>query len=306
MSDVMSLIRDKRKKIAESSGRKERPLKPALGKNRYRILRSWKGEGELFFHEFGQHWIKKMVDGKEKVIAVFVCDAVTHDKRCEVCEALTNAKLSAMDDEMVELLKNAESNETFLFNAINHQGDDKTTPIVLQMTKTTADQFFSIFEEYGEEMLDPEKGTDIVIERTGAGFDTRYKVLAAAKSKPIDKSALDKLVDLDEYVADSDDNRRKALTAVGVVSGTAPMLSAPSAGAAAALEGPKEASTDIEVDDDDMATVSPDAAADADVDDAVEAGPPAAKDGTTETAADDAEFNSEVSDADLDKMLADL
>ena len=311
MSTLMERIAAKRKAIAESSGRKDRPTKPAPGKSRWRILPSWLlDDPEAFFHhEFGQHYVKQMVDGKEKVIAVFTCDNATYGKRCEVCEAIQNAKFSAGDDQTVNLLANAESKGNFLFNALPLSGDDPTTPVILQLTKTTADDYFALFEEYGLVMLDPEKGIDIIIERTGAGFDTRYKLMPAAKSKPVDKGVLKRLHNLAEYVADSDENRNKALTAIGVVSGQPPMLSATPA-VAGALEDHSGGVTtviDAEIVEDDMETLEALEAATAD--DMEAAAPataaPAAAPAPAETAPADS-FNEPVGEEDLEAMLADL
>jgi hypothetical protein len=242
MSTLMDKIKKKRQDIAAKTGR-TRAEKPPVGKSRWRILPSWKGEEEVFFRDFGQHFIKRIDEtGTEKVLAVYTCDAVTHGTACEVCEHITRAKVEATDDVMVNMLDKSKAKGDCLMSAVRTDGSgDKSTPVVLSLTPTTLDQVLAIMEEHGAAMLDPESGVDVIIERKGAGLDTKYNVQAAAKSPALDKSLLDKLVDLDAFVADTEENRLKALTSITVVSGVAALPSTARVASAKALASPAKA-----------------------------------------------------------------
>jgi hypothetical protein len=237
----MDLVKKKREDI-KAAGNKERPVRPAPGKNRFRILPSWRGAGQMFWRDYGQHWIKEVgagEGGRDKVHAVFTCKAITDGERCEVCEAIANAKAMAQTDEEVKELKESDANTSILFNALKLDGENPDQPIILTLTRTTADKFFELMDEYGETIIDLDEGIDIVITREGSGLETKYNVIPAAKSKAVNKSVMERLHNLDDYCKEPEEALTKALSAVGVVSGQAPMLSAPTSGsAAAALTGP--------------------------------------------------------------------
>ena len=196
--DIMEMVRSKRKAIQQSSGRREKTVKPTPGKNRFRILPGWRGgDDPTFFHDFGQHFIKG-VDGQLK--AVYVCTEKTYGKPCAVCEAIAEGMGAAGDDNVLNALSESKSKGRILMNALHLDGDDPKTPVILDLTPTTAEKVFDLMDEYGD-ITDPKTGIDIIINRTGTGLNTEYSVMPAAKSiKGVPAAILEKLHNLDEYV----------------------------------------------------------------------------------------------------------
>ena len=114
MSKLLELIKAKKSEIAQATGDYKKTIKPADGTSRYRILPAWKKGSEQFWHDFGQHYIKK--DGK--ILAVMNCDNKTHGKNCAVCQAIEQGIHSSTDDEMIEALTAAKSKGRYLVNAV--------------------------------------------------------------------------------------------------------------------------------------------------------------------------------------------
>jgi hypothetical protein len=221
---IMDMVKAKKAAIQATSGRREQTHKPSPGKNRYRILPSWRGaEDATFFHDFGQHFVK---DAAGQLKAVYVCVEKTFGRPCDVCEALAAASVSEAGEAVKDAIKESRSKGRVLVNALHLDGEDPTAPVILDLTPTTFEKVLSLFEEYGN-ITDLDEGSDIVITRTGKGLNTEYTVIAAAKSKPVPASVLKRLNDLDKYVMQEyDEGRLKAIAAVSSVSG---LLPAPSA-----------------------------------------------------------------------------
>ena len=299
MSKLMEMIKAKKRAIVAQSGRHEKTHKPQNGKGRYRILPGWDKENPAFYRDFGQHFIK---NEKDEVVAVYVCSDKTNGKPCSLCDAVFGAIRDTSDDDTLKVLGEAKSKGRILLNALHLDGEDPLAPVILDLTPTTFEQILNIMEEYGEEMLDLEKGVDLVIERTGKGLNTEYKILPAAKSNPVDKAVLARLNNLDEYVAQEyEAGEAKALAALGGVSGKTPMLTA---GASKALGGPKEKPTTAtsKTIDVDYSTVAVDDEIPFIADDEPVTPPPATKVATPAT--DD--FGAAMSDDDVEALLADL
>lgn len=237
---LKDMIANKRRNLA-ASGRKDRPVKPPQGKSRWRILPSWTGESDgAFFRDFGQHFIKGE-DGNVK--AVYTCNAVTNGEPCDVCNAVQAYAGEAGSDAEQKIAKEMRANKMMLFNALHRDGETPDKPVILGVSANVATDILSVLEDFMDETdgnpLALDEGTDIVIERTGSGFDTRYRVALALKSKPVDKSVLTQLHNLDDYVLESDEGRLRALAAVSAATGMTALPSAgASGGAAGALTGP--------------------------------------------------------------------
>lgn len=229
---MMDLVKAKRAAMQAASGRREATVKPQPGKSRWRILPSWRGAEELtFFQEFGQHFIKG-VDGVLK--AVYVCTEKTLGKPCDICEGLAAASVRTDDEKVKEALKESRSKGRVLMNALHLDGEDPTTPVILDLTPTTFGQLLDLMEEHGN-ITDLKEGVDIVISRTGKGLNTEYLIQPAAKSAPVDSKVLKKLNDLDKYVMQEyEEGHMKALAAVSAISGLLPAPSARPALAASA------------------------------------------------------------------------
>lgn len=244
MTSLMDLINQK--KAALKSGNRQKTVKPQDGRSRWRILPSWRGEGEgQFWHDFGQHFIK---DSAGQIKAVYVCVDKTFNKPCPVCDALQSAVRSSGDDTMANLLSEAKAGHRILVNALQVDGDNPAEPVILELAPGTFGEVLNIISEWGADVLNLADGKDIVIERSGKGKQTKYSVQIAAKSMPVDASVMKKIVNLDEYVAqESAEQQARAIANLNAVAG---MLPAPTAGSG------KPSLADLSVDDIDDAALA--------------------------------------------------
>jgi len=311
---LKDLIASKRRALA-ASGRKDRPVKPPQGKSRWRILPGWRGDGdETFYRDFGQHFIKGD-DGSVK--AVYTCNAVTNGESCDVCNAVQAFAGEASTDAEQKQAKDMRANKMMLFNALHRDGETPDKPVILGVSSATATDILSVLEDFMDETdgnpLDLDNGTDIVIERTGSGLDTKYRVALALKSKPVDKSVLGQLHNLDDYVLESDEGRLRALAAVSAATGMTALPSAGASAAAGALTGPsksggaKKGGAVLDAEPEDLDDEIPfDGASSEDAD----AGTDGADDADTADADGDAGTVAgaevDMSDDDIDALLGDL
>lgn len=256
MSSLLELLKAKKADLAAASGNRKKTIKPAEGTGRYRILPSWRGEGQQFWHDFGQHFVKK-ADGT--IAAIYMCTEKTYGRPCDVCSAIESGIKGATDDHTIEQLKEAKSGSRVLLNAI---WVDKTPNQVdiLELPPTVFAQVVTIMQEWeeaGESVLDLEKGKDFLVSRTGTGLKTKYTVQVAAKAAPLPAGAMSMLNNLDEYVQqESEAQQQRAMLAVRSVSG---LLPAP-AGSVRAASGLPAAAASMGaagLDDDDMYAAAP-------------------------------------------------
>jgi len=227
MSNLMDLINAKRKALSND---RQKTIRPADGRGRYRILPSWRAadhaQPDQFWHDFGLHYIKDMAG---KVKAVYVCTDKTFGKPCGVCDAMLQAQHHITDDETMKVIQGAKATARVLVNVLHIDGPTPDVPQILELSPTTFNQFLAIIQEWGGEVLDLENGKDIVIEKSGKGLETKYGIQIAAKSKPVPKEVMSKVANLDEYVAqESEEQQRRAIANLNAVAGL--LSAAPSAG----------------------------------------------------------------------------
>ncbi len=217
---VMELVRQKKKDIQMSSGLREKTVKPQSAQSRFRILPGWRGKDDpTFFHDYGQHFVKG-TDGILK--AIYICSEKTFGKACPVCQALSQGIMNSDSDDVTKAMTESKSKGRILMNALHLDGDDPTTPIILDLTPTTAEKVFELMDEYGD-ITDLVDGIGIIINRAGKGINTKYSILPAAKSDKVPVSMLDKLHNLDDYVMQEyEDGKVKAIGAVSNISGFLP------------------------------------------------------------------------------------
>ncbi|WP_152881139.1 regulator [Duganella sp. FT27W] len=203
----------------------EKTVKIEPGKNRIRLLPGWRvGEEHVWFHDFGQHFIK---DASDKIQAVYMCASATHDRDCDVCKALTQAGVAAADDATSEVLAKAKASRTVLINALMLDSKEPNTPVILEIKRGVFGQLVDIIEENGA-LVFAENGNEIIINREGKGLNTSYTAQISLKTYTVPPAALAKLNNLDEYVKqESAEQERRAIAAVNTVAG---MLPAPGAG----------------------------------------------------------------------------
>lgn len=227
MSSLLDLLRAKKSEIAAASGDRMKTIKPVDGSGRYRILHSWRGVGQQFWHDFGQHFVR---NSASKIAAVYMCTDKTYGKPCAVCAALEQGMASASDDFTMNLLKEAKSSGRILVNAMHIDSSTPGEVKILELSPTAFKAYLDIVEQYEDaeqSIFDVETGRDVIITRSGVGLQTKYTVMASVKTSPVPPAALAKLHNLDEYVQQENAGQQlRALNSVRAVSG---LLAAPSA-----------------------------------------------------------------------------
>jgi hypothetical protein len=175
---LMDLLKQTRAKAARTD-----TVKPENGRNRYRILPSWKKNADgtydregKFWAEWGQHFIK---DASNKVLAVYMCTDKTYGKPCEVCNALETAIRSCDSDALLKQLKDAKSSSRILLNALwlNNGGKKpENEPVIVELPPSAfaghkgVGGIASLIDEWTLDMISLEKGREIIIERSGTGM----------------------------------------------------------------------------------------------------------------------------------------
>ena len=294
-------VLDKASKKAAST-QFQRTAKPKPGRSVWRILPGWDSKNpNQFFHAYGQHFIKDM-EGKLKV--VIGCPDKTFDEPCEICDAIQEAARNAPNDKMREKILESRSTQRFLFNAINVDEDPSKVEILEVGSGLFRDFIANIQED--ETLIDADGGRDFVINREGSGLNTRYSLAVRSKDKSIkvNKSVLMSLNNLEEYVTeDFEAKKKKALTALGVATGAA------LAGSSAAAALTDDSDLDDELPDfsaEDARKEAMKEIEDADVsyDESDEAEEKTAA--PEEKAEAEESFGDDISDDDIESMLADL
>jgi hypothetical protein len=208
-------------------------IKPNPPRSRYRILPSWRKTGNpefdaVFWQDFGQHFIK---DAAGAMKAVYICTDKTFGRPCEVCNIIAEGIRQSPDDATTKRLEDARAGHRVLLNVLWLDGPTPTTPEILEIAPSVFNGrrgvggIVSLFTDWPK-LLDPVEGMDIVIEKSGTGFDTTYSVAVVGGGKPVPPEALSKLHDLDEYVKqESEQAAKRAITSVASISGL--MLPAP-------------------------------------------------------------------------------
>lgn len=207
-----------------SMKRVERAAKINPGKNRVRILPGWRaGEEHIWYHDFGQHYIK---DATDTIQAVYVCAASTFETECAVCNAIASASRSITDDDTQATLAKAKASRVVLINALMLDSTEPNTPVVLELKRGVFGQLIEILEEWGPEaFFDPAAGQEIMIVRDGKGLNTSYTAQITPKKYAVPPAALTRLTNLDDYVKqESEEQERRAIGAVNSVAG---LLAAP-------------------------------------------------------------------------------
>lgn len=239
---IRDLIAKKKQKIESEKQSFLRPIKPAPGKNIYRILPSWRkpteeeiadGMPAPFFQDFAQHFIKQDPDQK-KPDSIYICTDKTFGAPCEICEMIDQAYVNTDDENFREVLKASKSKATYLLNVLHINGDKPNEPQIMGVGSGLFLDICEIIDEHGD-ITDLEDGVDLVINRTGTNIDTSYSVVPRAKNKctPVNPSVMQNVVNLESYVQQENASRQKvALKAMGKIAGLIPSsggaLAAPS------------------------------------------------------------------------------
>ena len=224
-------IAAQRAKMSARSGN-NKILKPPAGKSRWRVLPGWRAnDPNQFWHEFGAHWVK---DAQKQVVGVYVCERETFNRDCEHCqlngEVMRAFKAAGITkdskNESWKQIDEMRPQRVNLVNAIRMDGSNKNPkqPLMLGLGAMAFEAFLAAWEAYNEQginMLDPMEGRDIVIERTGENYETKYSVTPWATSTQVDPEALTKLFDIDAFIANEleSGNRKGFAIAAAAVKG---------------------------------------------------------------------------------------
>lgn len=212
---LMSMMKDKK----ASMQKRDKAQRPQPGKNRIVLLQGWrKGEEHVWFHEFGQHFIK---DANKQIKAVYPCADATYGKPCAVCDGLAQAGRMTSDDSIQELLGEAKAGREILINALvlDGPGAKPSEAQVYAIKRGVFAQIIELIEEWGVAVFQKE----LVITREGKGLNTKYSVQISPKDATIPAGVIEKLVDLDEYVKqESTEQMTRALGAINALAGQLP------------------------------------------------------------------------------------
>lgn len=241
---LMELMKNKKQALKQ----KAKTLKPNPGANRYILLPGWrKGEEHIWFHDFGQHYVKNAAG---EIQAVYVCADKTFGNPCPICEGLSKAIKMTSDDETVALLKEAASGQSYLMNVLALDADDDATPQILEVRKSVFGQFVDLIEEWGAAMFDPETPQIVTVNREGKGLNTKYTVQISPKKHTLPKGVLSKLNNLDDYVRqENEEQQRRALGAINSVAGLLPSKDTPATGSTGSFADSKGRDGDDELRD---------------------------------------------------------
>lgn len=194
MNKLMQNLQNKRRELVKN----EKPATPKLGVTKIVLMPGWNPENrEVFWREFGAHYIKG-VDGK--VASFYPCDDVIYQKPCPVCQALAQASRATHDEGTLEQIKQCRANKQYLVNAIVI-GENNNDPVVFSLSKTAFEQLINVIGSWAPAVFEPTKPQVIQIDRSGTGFDTKYLVSVTPETFPLPADALNKMKNLDEYVA---------------------------------------------------------------------------------------------------------
>ncbi len=108
----------------------------------------------------------------------------------------------------------------------------ETNPVVLDLPIGVWDSILataSAFMAEGINVFDPKEGHNFIVERSGSGLNTEYKVTPSPRGSAIDPSVMDKLKDLAEWARqESEADKAKAVTSVRVITGNMESIAASS------------------------------------------------------------------------------
>lgn len=228
MSGIKDLINKKKQEMASKKAASLKTLKPQAGRHTYRILPPWRLRTQPdepgphpFWHDFALHWIKQDPNQK-KPDAVYICADKTFGEPCDICNAIGRGIKASDDDQAIEALKACNSQQKYLLNILHRSGPNPDEVQVMEVGVKIFEQILEFVNEY-DDITDLNEGMDIVISKEGTGLNTKYTLMPAAKSKPVDPSVMDNLFDLDAAVAQENETKKQqALNEVGKVVGVLP------------------------------------------------------------------------------------
>lgn len=248
MASLAEMIKKKRESL--DKGRNfTKKLKP--GQTKLRVMPYADDyDDQRFMAEYGQYYIKN-VDGT--IAAVVAAADIVKEEPCPVGAALQAAIKGSDNDDMQKLLTDAKPTRRVLLNAIDLDvgGEAETFEVPNSVGTGILTAMGNFLEETGENPLDPDGGRYFIIDRSGSGLNTEYKVSISQKPSPVKLDVVQRQRNLEDFKSIDEGDQRKAIAAIQAISGVAVASTTAIAGgtARAALAAPSSETPEPEVDD---------------------------------------------------------
>lgn len=236
--------------------------KPKAGENTIRILPGVGDMGEVFWAEIGTHYMKIGPNNYK----TWVCPNFTADMLCPICEYVNELYATGQKSDR-ELAQEIRVSKGWAMNVIDRKDEEKG-PQVYSAGVTVMRQIQALIgnDDYGDLIIDPDQGLDLIITRTGTGRQTSYDVNARRKTTPLHEDPdqidewLDKAIDLtpveltDDPEEDADafrDSNGTLIAMFGIASYERIKREFENAGAEEELEEEEQPEEDTEEDEED-------------------------------------------------------
>lgn len=226
-TNVLDLINKKRQEVNDKRAGSKNTYTFKQSQTTIRILPGWRADKSdlTFFHDFGQTWIKNM-DGA--VLAVVGDAKITYGQDDVVRNLVHRALGEARTDAQREHYKEMLAKSRVLVNA--QVLDDKNVdPNVAEIVEFSEAGFTAVLEQVAlagiaEEFLSPDEGFDLIVSKTGKGFQTKYTYTFARKSRKVPEAVLDTLNDIDAFIRAKFAETERAVNALKSLTQSADIL----------------------------------------------------------------------------------
>jgi hypothetical protein len=220
MTSISDFINKKRQQTADKKMGMKNPYKFKGGVTTIRILPTWRKDGDkIFYHEFGQAFIKNM---NKETLAVIGDRRITFGEDDAIRGLIQRAMGDAATDAQREHYKEMLAKPRILVNALVLD-DREVSPTEAQLVDFSETQFDQILEQVqlagiADEFLDLAAGFNLKVSKTGTKFTTKYTFTFDRKSSSIDPTVLDTLIDIDAYVRSKFADTDRAINALKSIS----------------------------------------------------------------------------------------
>ena len=258
MSALMNLLKKSQEVAKNARGNRGNDLqKMQPGENYVRIILNKDDPDNIpFSHKYGIHYAKsKGEDGKD-VYSAHLCFQHTHDKPCEMCEMVMEAKAKykgnkAMEKVIDDMRASPRMAVVGMWSQKEDFSDTDKTSLIDMPMSVFDDLMDAIMQDMNDEIGEPlsrEKGYAYQITRTGSGLDTDYKIKPMRKNKTaVPAKFWDNQPSLEQFVNQTDPTKLMATSkmiarATGIalpasMGSSAGALPTPTGKAAASLPG---------------------------------------------------------------------
>lgn len=169
------------------------------GRNTIRVLPGVSGRQP--FVQFWKHFVKASDNGKAYGGA---CPLKMAKQPCPTCQIAARLSRSSSDADR-DLAGELTPRRRVIANIIDRAAPD-TGPQVAEFGPSIYDAVKDIMRSLGEDPTHPTEGFDLIVEKTGSGLRTEYKVTPLRKNSPIHSDAtqlsewLEAMADLSQHV----------------------------------------------------------------------------------------------------------